>query len=330
MTALGYLWRLAVLYLGVAALAPTSVESLGSHTDATHDYASAVQRVEALRRADTAAARGGESILLLHGARTPRAIVMFHGHTNSPRQYQQLAATLYESGDNVYVPRLPQHALKGANADDLSRLTAEQLCELGDAAVDVAAGLGDTVVVFGMSLGGDVAAWVAQFRSDVGRAVVAAPALGLSHLSSHAAIPLMNLSLRVPNFSKHDPPDTVRVDRALGWSTHAVAQMLRLSKAVREASEKRAPAAREILVLVNAHDGTVNRDAIDEQAARWSALGGRVTTFELRDSLQLPHDIVDPDEPTGRIAVTYPVLIVLLHGGSPPTGLAGRVAPRTR
>jgi hypothetical protein len=163
----------------------------------------------------------------------------------------------------------------------------------------------------------------------VARVVLVSPALGLSHVSSYAAVPLMNLSLRVPNISKHDPPDTVRADRALGWSTHAIGQMLRLGKAVREASEVRAPAAREILVLVNAHDGTVNRDAIDEQSARWLALGGRVTTFELRDSLALPHDIVDPDERTGRIAITHPVLVALLHGGSPPAWLAERVAPRT-
>lgn len=131
MTGFGYLWRLALIYLGVAAAAPTPVGSLlGSRANATHDYASAVQRAEVLRQADTVAAPGGESILLLHGARTPRAIVLFHGLTNSPRQFRRFAAILYDGGDNIYVPRLPQHALKGANADDLSHLTAEQLREV--------------------------------------------------------------------------------------------------------------------------------------------------------------------------------------------------------
>lgn len=85
------------------------------------------------------------------------------------------------SGDNVYVPQLPQQALKRANADDLSRLTADQLRDVGDASVDIATVLGDTVVVLGLSLGGNIAAWVAQFHPEVARVVVAALALRLSH-----------------------------------------------------------------------------------------------------------------------------------------------------
>ena len=315
------LW-VALLFLGATVLMPTGVGSLGAHPNATYEYAAASLRVEEFRRADTAAARGGESILLLRGTRTPRAIVLFHGLTNSPRQFRDLAAMLYASGDNVYVPRLPQHALKRANADDLSNLTAEQLRDVGDASVDVAAGLGDTVVVLGLSLRGNIAAWVAQLRPEVACAVVVAPALRLSHLSSVPAVLLMNLSLRIPDSAKHDPPDTIRVDRALGWTSHAIGQMLRLSKAVRLASEQHAPSAREIFVLVNAHDGTVSRAAIEDQVARWSEHGGRVIEFELPDSLQLPHDIVDRDEALGRTALTNPVLIALVHGASPSTSIA--------
>src|SRR5450759_3877890 len=240
----GVLWRAAVLYLGLATALPTSVRSLGPHSKAARDYAAAMQLAKAFRRADTAAATGGESIILVHGTRTPRAFVLFHGLTNSPRQFRKLAATLYDSGDNVFVPRLPQQALRGADADDLGRLTAEALRDVGDAAIDLASGLGDTVVVLGLSLGGDVAAWTAQFRPEVDRAVIVAPTLGLAHVSSIVATPMMNLTLRVPNYSKNAPPDSLRPDRTLGWSTRAVGQMLRLGAAVRRAADKRAPAAR--------------------------------------------------------------------------------------
>ncbi len=328
MNVFGILWRAAVLYLGLASALPTSVRSLGPHSKPARDYEAATELAQAFQRADTAAAVGGESIILLHGRRTPRAIVLFHGLTNSPRQFRQLAATLYDRGDNVFVPRLPQHALRRANADDLGRLTAEALRDVGDVAIDLAMGLGDTVVVLGLSLGGDVAAWTAQFRPEVYRAVIVSPALGLAHMSSIVATPMMNLTLRIPNYSKNDPPNALRPDRTLGWSTHAVGQMLRLGAAVRRAADRRAPAARDIRVLLNANDRTVNRAVIDELASQWSATAARVSMFEFQDSLRLPHDVIDPDQATSNTGVTYPVLLALLYGATPPANLARRFVPR--
>lgn len=321
-------WHVAVLYLGLAAVIPTSTRSLGSHADPTDNYAAAMQLAEKIHRADTAAAPGGASIILVHGMRTPHAIVLFHGLGNSPRQDRELADTLYGRGDNVFVPRLPEHALKGANADDLARLTAEALRDAGDQAIDVASGLGDTVVVLGLSLGGDVAAWTAQFRPEVYRAVIVAPALALAHVPAVIATPLMNLDLRVPNFSKIETPDSLRPDRALGWSTHGVGQMLRFAAAVRRSAAGHAPLARDIRVVVNANDGTVSRGAIDDLAARWTAAGGHVSMYEFPDSLHLPHDVIDPDEASGNTAVTYPVIIALVYGDKPPASLVKRLSPR--
>src|SRR5450759_2712238 len=72
MRAFGVLLGAALLYLGLATALPTSVRSLGSHPKAARDYATAMQLAKAFRRADTAAAAGGESIILVHGMRTPR------------------------------------------------------------------------------------------------------------------------------------------------------------------------------------------------------------------------------------------------------------------
>ena len=327
MSAFGILWRAAVLYLGLAAALPTSTQSLGPHPKPACDFDTAVQLAQAFRRADTVAASGGESIVLIHGHRTPRAFVLFHGLANSPRQYGELAATLYAGGDNVFAPRLPQHALRGGNAADLRRLKAEALRDVADAAIDLASGLGDTIVVLGFSLGGDMAAWVAQFR-PVARVVIVSPALGLSHLSTVAQTPVMNLTLRLPDYSQKIRGDSVRPERALGWSTHGVGQMLRLGAAVRDAADEHAPSASDIRVLVNANDGTVNRDAIEELVAHWAAKGGRVSMFELPDSLRLPHDVIDPDEYGGNTKIVYPVILSLLNGSMPLGNVAVTVQPR--
>jgi carboxylesterase len=101
--------------------------------------------------------------------------------------------------------------------------------------------------------------------------------------------------------------------------------MLRLGTAIRRAADNHAPGARDIRVLVNAHDHTVNRQAIDELVEHWSASGGHVLMYELADSLRLPHDIVDPDELTGNTSVTYPVILSLLYGSTPLVNLGARV-----
>jgi hypothetical protein len=101
--------------------------------------------------------------------------------------------------------------------------------------------------------------------------------------------------------------------------------MLRLGAAVRRRADRHGPLARDIRVVVNGNDHTVNRSAIDELVAEWSARGGRVSMFELPDSPHLPHDIVDPQELSGDTAKTYPVFVALLAGSAPAPHLAKRL-----
>src|SRR3984893_10252308 len=146
-SAFGILWRAAVLYLALATALPTSVGSLGPHSKPARDYDAAMRLAQAFQRGDSGAVSGGESIILVHAHRTPRAFVLFHGLTNSPRQFRKLADTLYAGGDNVFVPRLPDHGLRGATADVLWNLTAESLRDVADATNVLPNGLGDTLVV---------------------------------------------------------------------------------------------------------------------------------------------------------------------------------------
>ena len=328
MSAWGVIWRTAVIALGLAAFVPTTTATLGSRTKPATSYETAMLLAQELQRADSMATPDGKSVVMVHGHRTPRAIVFFHGLTNSPRQYRGLADSVFQAGDNVVVPRLPWHGLKGGTAANLGKMTADALRDVADASVNIASGLGDTVIVVGVSLGGNVAAWVAQFR-PVYRSVIAAPALGLAHLSTTFQTPTMNLMLRVPNYSANDPPDTLRPDRTLGWSTRGVGEMLKLGTAVRRAADDNAPLAHDIRVLVNAGDATVNREAIDELVAHWEEKGAPVIYYEMADTLKLPHDIVDPDEATANPRITDPVFLALIRGSSPASTQGVRVVPRT-
>jgi len=64
--------------------------------------------------------------------------------------------------------------------ENLSPLKAEELRDCADTSVDLASGLGQKVYVAGLSAGGTLAAWIAQNRGQVTRAVLIALALGLT------------------------------------------------------------------------------------------------------------------------------------------------------
>jgi esterase/lipase len=203
-------------------------------------------------------------------------------------------------------------------------MTAHALQDVANLSVDIATGLGDTVIVFGVSLGGNVAAWTAQFR-PVYRVVIAAPALGLSHLSTSLQSPTMELLLLAPAYSQGQSADTLRPDRTLGWSTRGVGEMLKLGHTVRRAADERRPLARDIRVIANLADRTVNRSAIDELVEHWEARGAPVSYYELSDTLNLPHDVVDPDEKGARTDVTNPLFLALLRGQTPTRGAGARI-----
>src|SRR4051812_2981554 len=104
------LWHSLVLVVGLAAVIPSRSGDLDSHANPSHSYEDAVARAEVRQTADDrVVAPGGRSILLTHGSRTPRVVVLLHGFTASPRQFEGIADSLFASGDNVYVPRLPHH-----------------------------------------------------------------------------------------------------------------------------------------------------------------------------------------------------------------------------
>ena len=313
------IWRGAAIVLGLAATVPSSVSDLRAHPSPAPDYTDAIGRAErVIAGDDSIVAPGGASILLTHGGRRARAVVLLHGLTDSPRQFAALAESLYARGDNVYVPRLPHHAQRGKNVGELSRLTAEELCLVGDQAVDIATGLGDSVIVLGLSAGGTLAAWVGEHRPEVRRVVMVAPAFELTHIPSMLEWPLVKLVSRLPNFTYRATPDSARPDREPGFATHGVAQVLRLGRAVRRDADRLAPRTTEMLFLVNPRDRTTKTAPVLDLARAWNSRGAPVSVYEFSDSLGLPHNVVDPVQHPHDATAVYAVLEALTHGRQMP------------
>ncbi|CAN5461694.1 hypothetical protein BH09GEM1_BH09GEM1_08020 [soil metagenome] len=284
----------------------------------TPAYSAAVAAV-ARRQAvdDRIADPGARSILLTNGAPTARVIVLLHGLTDSPRQFEALGYLLHGDGNNVYVPRLPQHGLRGMDASALGALTAAQLEGVADSVVREARGLGDSVIVMGLSMGGVVAAWIAQQHS-VTRVVLIAPAIEPGRIPSILDRPLIGLADRLPSMTRDSPPDAARPDREPGLNSRAIAEMLELGEWVLGQSSREAAHTHAIVVLVNASDRTVNESAAEALASNWRRRGSAVSVFELPDSLRLPHNILDPYRGQGGGAAVRSLLRDLAYGDASP------------
>ena len=311
---------LAVLgFVSAVLMMPVDTAPLPSSAHPRADYAQAIAAFDSLHAQEAPLVmEDGASLLLVHGQRTPRAIVLVHGLTNSPRQFRELAEQFHARGYNVVVLRLPLHGLRAGDVEALKALTAAKLRAYADQAVDIADGLGDTVLVLGLSTGGNVAAWMAHHRAEVKRIVVIAPALKLARLPAMLAAPSMNLADRMPNMTIRQKPDSSRRHAYFGISTRALAETFRFgATVVREAAE-RAPLVADLALVTNGNDRTIDEHAALALADAWSRHGGvSVERFRFDPALALPHDLIDVSQRCGAPGVVYPVLIALVEKREP-------------
>jgi esterase/lipase len=317
-----YVWRGSVLILGLLAIFPPAVRDLASHPHPATTYAGGVARARrVLAIDDTGATPGGGSIFLTHGSRTRRVYVLLHGLSDSPRQFLPLANAFYAEGANVWVPRLPDHAVRGGSASDLNRLTAEDLRDCSDASMDIAAGLGDSVIVVGLSAGGTMAAWIGQNRVEATRVLSIAPALEAALVPSVVDEHLEDLTLRLPGVTRRETTDTTNPTAEAGFNTRAIAQVFRLGLAVRKQAAKARPLGHGGIFLLNEADRTIKSATAVDLARTWAANGMHVTVYELPDSLRLPHDVVDAALREGAPDVVKDVMQELADGKAAPPWL---------
>lgn len=257
------------------------------------------------------------NIVLTHGQRARRVFVLLHGLTNCPAQFAELGRQLHAQGHAVLIPRMPFHGWKDQMTPALSRLTPGCLAGWAERVLDIAHGLGEEVVVAGLSVNGVTAAWIAQERGDVARGVVMAPLMAPKGLAHGLAAPLGRALCRLPNFFVWWDPQAR--ERRAGpphayprFSTRALGGFLVLAGEVMEAARRRAPACKEVAIVTTAADAAVSLRAAQELAQRWRAQGTEVGELCFPADENIPHDFIDPAQPNAKIASVYPRLLRLL------------------
>jgi alpha/beta hydrolase family protein len=257
--------------------------------------------------------------LYTHGQQTERALVLLHGFTNCPRQFDDVGKDFFSRGWNVLIPRYPRHGYTNRLNTAIAELRADHLVAAANRSVDAGFGLGARLTVAGLSLGAALAGYMAQTREGIDRTVMIAPMFGLKPIPGPLLSAASRLAYVLPNFyiwwnsrlkDKIGPPH--------GYprlSTHAYAALFEVGRRLFSEARKAAPRSDPITVITNAAEPRLDNRFTYQLIDLWRQLGTHVETFEFPLSEGLPHDLVDPvSNPSGVTDASYPVLKRFIEG----------------
>jgi carboxylesterase len=253
-----------------------------------------------------------------HGAVVDNAVILFHGFTNCPQQFDLLARRFHERGCNVYVPRIPRHGLKDRLTTTLADLTIE---ELGACTLDAfanARGLGRRLSSVGLSLGGSMSLWLAQ-AMPIDLAVAVSPFLmpigiprGIGTAGMHALYALPSMYWWWDPRVKQD----CRPDYAYpGYPTHGLAEVTFFGDKIFQYSNSK-PLGKDCILVTNANESAVNNSVSRGLLEQWKAGGANCSEVVLSGLGPPRHDIIDPTTFPEAVQLVYPRLedLVLRHG----------------
>jgi alpha-beta hydrolase superfamily lysophospholipase len=267
------------------------------------------------------------SRLVTPGHRAERVVVFFHGLTNAPRQFDKLSERFLARGYAVLAPRVPYHGYLDRMTTDQKNLSVRDLVRVTAESVDLAAGLADEVTVTGISMGGILAIWAAQYR-PVALAAPIAPALGLPKIPYVTTGAIFGAMGRLPNRMQWWDP---RVKQNLPgppyayprFATHALAATQQLGLRLMNVARTERPAAQRIWMISNDADFAVSNAAAATLVRRWTESGApSVQAYHFPKQLKLFHDVVDPLQPNAQPDLVHPMLEQIIIDGTRPTAPA--------
>jgi dienelactone hydrolase len=310
---------------GCGSRASTTAPALGrvpsfrapSFRDAVGEIRAAIAR----DAADPAILPAALPRLYEHGSPAAHAVVLFHGFTNCPQQFDELARAYHARGCNVYVPRLPRHGYKDRLTRALTGLSVAEIENAATSAFELARGLGTSVSAVGLSLGASMVLWLAQTQ-PIDLAVPVAPFLmpalpNGTPIAPAVGEPAMRIIHALPNtyfwwdvrVKERSKPDYAYP----GYPTHALAEMVFFGDAILARARRSKPLGKRCVLVLNEQDNAVVNAVSRNVLALWNGRGAGYRELVL-EGIGRRHDVIDPTTfPQGR-ALVYPKLEALVLG----------------
>jgi pimeloyl-ACP methyl ester carboxylesterase len=236
---------------------------------------------------------------LSHGTATPCVHVLLHGYTNSPAQFREIAQAYFDAGDNVLVPRVPFHGYADPLTRELSELTPEVLEAFCNEIAAAAAGLGERLVVTGLSLGGMLAGYLAKMRDEVSEARLVAPFIQPNAVPEWVNAPFDAALRALPDVYSWWNPKLHEKEVAGTWATpkfslKAVAAQIATRRRLERATSPRTTRLERVLLVVNDNDIAVRNDIAERFVAeQLEPLSLAVEVVKLDKALGFTHDVFE-------------------------------------
>jgi pimeloyl-ACP methyl ester carboxylesterase len=251
--------------------------------------------------------------LYTHGQQTERALVLLHGFTNCPRQFDDIGKDFFACGWNVLIPRYPRHGYSDRLNTAIAELRADHLVAVANRSVQAGFGLGERLTVAGLSLGAALAGYMAQTREGIERTVMIAPMFGLKPIPGPVLSAASRLAYVLPNFyiwwNSRLKGDVGPPHGYPRLSTHAYAALFEVGRRLFSEARRAAPKSDPITVITNAAEPRLDNRFTYRLIELWRRHCTDVETFEFPLSDELPHDLIDPVSNPSRVTdISYPIL----------------------
>jgi esterase/lipase len=283
-------------------------------------FADAIAKVAAIREKETESLYinpASKTILLSHGAKVQKSVVLYHGFTNSPKQFEVLGQQLFELGYNVYIPRLKYHGHKSRTSKAMRHLTVDDLIEYVDDSIEIAMALGEDISVIGLSAGGTIGLW-AGMTYKLKKVLAIAPVVDFSYYPQgfrFLAVAAMDL---LPNtFQWWDNATKDKLGsppQAYAWfSTRAMGKVFHLAITIERSLTKIAPRTNDFVFVLNEADQAASPARLKRFISKLRKSGAEVSEVIFAAADQIHHDMIDPLQPGQKIDIVYPRIIEALQ-----------------
>jgi esterase/lipase len=276
------------------------------------DYQQAKIQIEQLQKRDsTEISPECKTKFYDHARKTERVIIFFHGYTSCPEQFNTLGKQFYDLGYNVLIPRIPYHGNKNIMTNDLSNVKKEDFISIATESINIANGLGEKIIVSGISGGGVMTAWSAQNRPDVYMALPIAPLFLPGTLPTFLDRFLIRLIEVLPE--EQSWWDAVRKETMAKppysyprYSRKGIAELLKIGEHTIQQSRLNPPTAKVLITITSDSDPAVNNTSTGELVSFWKHYSDRkVIWYSFSKDLNLPHDMIDPLHPLQNVKAVY-------------------------
>lgn len=297
---------IAIALLAIYVLWPVKDSYLQTARIEKLSFEQAKQRIAAIQKQELAEGVKPECVSksYFHQEKTQRSVLMLHGVSVCPSQFSHLAQYFYDRGYNVYTARAPYHGL--ANNPDHGKVTSRGLVDFVNESVNITAAAGDEMGVIGLSGGGNLSTWAAEYRPEVKRILALSP----FYEPSAAQAPKWQIRPLLILHGNNILPEQLNNpnDPQNALSYHALAKYVTVFKNLKNTPTN---TGLQKVALIMADDDADIDQALAQKTLEKIAKANNtsLTQQQLAKSYKLGHDIVGPTNP--QVLVHEPYLLDL-------------------